>query len=260
MEQPELGKKILELRKANGLTQEELVARCNINVRTIQRIEAGEVTPRGHTIRSIFAALDIDIDQLRSKLSIQKVFKKASQWIIVAFVSGLIYLLLAFWEGFLDYQLTFSVDTEISPWQYLLVKLVIIFSYTCFMLGFYQVGRIWENNWIKPGALLATTGTVICIAGDLYLFYQDDTHAVAVLAGQAILFGSLYLVFGYGLVKYQKEFGKMALLAGIIAVLTGLAFLTVVFALVGLLLLVISEVLALVVLYRAYDKIRNHQL
>ena len=34
MQQPELGKKILELRKANGLTQEDLVARCNINVRT----------------------------------------------------------------------------------------------------------------------------------------------------------------------------------------------------------------------------------
>jgi len=58
MKQPDLGKKIAELRKAKSLTQEELVEKCNLNVRTLQRIEAGVVTPRSHTIRVIFACLD----------------------------------------------------------------------------------------------------------------------------------------------------------------------------------------------------------
>lgn len=61
MKQPELGKKIVELRKAKGLTQEELVEKCNINVRTLQRIETGEATPRSYTIKIIFAALDYNI-------------------------------------------------------------------------------------------------------------------------------------------------------------------------------------------------------
>lgn len=60
MKQPELGKKIADLRKSKGLTQEELVEKCNLNVRTLQRIEAGEATPRSYTIRIIFAALDYD--------------------------------------------------------------------------------------------------------------------------------------------------------------------------------------------------------
>jgi transcriptional regulator with XRE-family HTH domain len=58
MNQPELGKKIAELRKAKGLTQEELVEKCNLSVRTLQRIESGEVMPRSYTIKIIFAALD----------------------------------------------------------------------------------------------------------------------------------------------------------------------------------------------------------
>ena len=62
MKQPELGKKISELRKAKGLTQEELVEKCNISVRTIQRIETGDVTPRMYTIKTILAALDHDLD------------------------------------------------------------------------------------------------------------------------------------------------------------------------------------------------------
>jgi len=61
MKQPELGKKIAELRKAKGLTQEELVQKCNLSVRTLQRIESGEVTPRSYTIRIIFAALETNM-------------------------------------------------------------------------------------------------------------------------------------------------------------------------------------------------------
>jgi N-acetylmuramoyl-L-alanine amidase len=58
MKQPDLGKKISELRKSKSLTQEELVAKCNLNVRTLQRIESGVVMPRNYTVRVIFAALD----------------------------------------------------------------------------------------------------------------------------------------------------------------------------------------------------------
>jgi len=61
MNQPDLGKKIAELRKAKGLTQDELVEKCNISVRTLQRIEAGEVSPRSYTLKIIFAALDYNI-------------------------------------------------------------------------------------------------------------------------------------------------------------------------------------------------------
>jgi transcriptional regulator with XRE-family HTH domain len=60
MKQPELGRKIAELRKSKGLTQEELVERCNLSVRTLQRIENGEVIPRSHTLRVILAALEYE--------------------------------------------------------------------------------------------------------------------------------------------------------------------------------------------------------
>ncbi|HLO60511.1 MAG TPA: helix-turn-helix domain-containing protein [Bacteroidales bacterium] len=62
LQQPELGRKIADLRKAKGLTQEELVEKCNLSVRTLQRIESGEVTPRSYTIRLIFEALEMSYD------------------------------------------------------------------------------------------------------------------------------------------------------------------------------------------------------
>lgn len=64
MRQPELGNKIVELRKKKGLTQEELVEKCKLNVRTLQRIESGEVNPRSYTVKIIFEALDSDINTI----------------------------------------------------------------------------------------------------------------------------------------------------------------------------------------------------
>lgn len=62
IQQPELGKKIAGLRKSKGYTQEELVEKCNLSVRTLQRIEAGEVTPRTYTVKLIFEVLELDLD------------------------------------------------------------------------------------------------------------------------------------------------------------------------------------------------------
>lgn len=66
IQQPELGKKIAHYRKAKGLTQEELVEKCNVSVRTLQRIEAGEVTPRAYTVKLIFDALELDFDSTQN--------------------------------------------------------------------------------------------------------------------------------------------------------------------------------------------------
>lgn len=60
MNQPELGKKILELRLAKGLTQTELAEKSKVSLRTIQRIELAEVTPRSYSIKSIFLVLEFD--------------------------------------------------------------------------------------------------------------------------------------------------------------------------------------------------------
>ncbi|WP_299837899.1 N-acetylmuramoyl-L-alanine amidase [uncultured Tenacibaculum sp.] len=51
---------LIEVRKSKGLTQTEVADLCNISLRTIQRIEAGKVTPRAYTIKQIAEALDFD--------------------------------------------------------------------------------------------------------------------------------------------------------------------------------------------------------
>jgi transcriptional regulator with XRE-family HTH domain len=62
MKQPDLGRKVLELRLLKGLTQNELAEKCKVGLRTIQRIESAEVTPRSYTIKLIFSCLDYELN------------------------------------------------------------------------------------------------------------------------------------------------------------------------------------------------------
>ncbi len=65
MKQPELGRKILELRQARGLTQSELAETCNLSLRTVQRIESAETTPRNYTSRTILSRLGYEWTDLQ---------------------------------------------------------------------------------------------------------------------------------------------------------------------------------------------------
>lgn len=122
MKQPELGRRISDLRKAKGLTQEELVDKCNISVRTLQRIETGEVTPRSYTIKTILAALEYDLSTI--EVNDDTIIQSAVGWLKklflldidlttssdyfikqlnIAWVSGILYFLIEFFEGAAEY-------------------------------------------------------------------------------------------------------------------------------------------------------------
>jgi transcriptional regulator with XRE-family HTH domain len=58
------GKKICEVRKLKGLTQEKFAELANVNLRTIQRIESNSGEPHGNTLNSICDVLGIKIEDI----------------------------------------------------------------------------------------------------------------------------------------------------------------------------------------------------
>ncbi|WP_162427391.1 helix-turn-helix domain-containing protein [Pontibacter pudoricolor] len=60
-----IGQKISECRKAKGLTQEELAELSKVNLRTIQRIENNENTPRGSTLNMLCDVLQLETEELK---------------------------------------------------------------------------------------------------------------------------------------------------------------------------------------------------
>ena len=90
------GQLIKDLRLKKGITQEELADKTYISVRTIQRIENGDVIPRGFTLKTIAKALEVNFEELTN---CDKTVLAGAQlnnnniWLPILHLSGLFILL-----------------------------------------------------------------------------------------------------------------------------------------------------------------------
>jgi transcriptional regulator with XRE-family HTH domain len=276
MKQPDLGKKIAFLRKEKGLTQEELVERCCINVRTIQRIESGEVIPRPITLRLILEALDYDFEMLNAELKANDITTSffslnwlrsffllgfdpsknlisSAKILQYAWIAGLVAFLIGFPESGMEYaQYYHRFDSNLNL-IYVLVKIVSFIALVIMMRGFIIIGDFHHNYLMKISSYLIiihSLFTAIYYVASVYFPQLQSEHADG---GVAITYGAILLLFGISLQKIRPQFGKAAGIAGIIAVIASILFITLILWWVGLLLLIPIEILEIVILYKGYE-------
>ena len=99
----ELGKRILELRKKSGLSQEQLGEKVNVTRQTISNWELGATAPNPEQLKLLSKALNISIDELLdnglqnvvlSKIKITENQTKTIKRILKAILIGFITLLI----------------------------------------------------------------------------------------------------------------------------------------------------------------------
>lgn len=64
MDSPSIAKNVLYQRKLRGYTQEDLAQKTQVTVRTIQRIEKGDVNPHLQTVKLLAVALEVEVEDL----------------------------------------------------------------------------------------------------------------------------------------------------------------------------------------------------
>lgn len=236
MKQPQLGKKISELRRAKGLTQEELVEKCNLNVRTIQRIEAGEVTPRSYTVKALFEALEVewnDEKNEQTEIFKQDLPKSLIRIINISFVSGILYFLTSIVEFPID-MVMMGGSEEIDFVFYFPIKLTSLICYSVFMIALIKIAAYSKNlllqvaTWIM--IVVSFIGTFIQI---FFVFLSgipfDPILAVPFVAST----GVVYLIFGSSFLKFESPWKSIIGPLGVLGMVTGFLFITVFGAILG---------------------------
>lgn len=148
MTQPILGTRIAELRNQKGITQKELADACNIDIRTIQRIETGKVLPRMYTIRLLAAALGTDISYFNGENAlVEKV--ETTRLLKGAFIAGLVFSL--------NYILVVLNILTLAPDSIMKNIFTGIHIVSCifFFRGFYLLGKHNQNQPMTIAALLS---------------------------------------------------------------------------------------------------------
>lgn len=261
MKQPELGRKIAELRKLKGLTQEELVDLCNISVRTIQRIETGEVTPRSYTIKTILSALGNDLKDIQNADDTASAnLKKPLQ---IAWIFGVIYLLLGFLEGPMD-MVRISEDLsgvsgyslfpmeDYSQSFYLIIKILVLISFILFLRGFVTLAGQLANSLLKITSMLLIALMTFTIVHDITSLFWNPVEPLFVLTGISVAFGVLGIIFGISLIQLRKALGPICLIAGLLEIAAGLLFLFI--NPLGLPVQMLAGLLEAIVLYTAIPR------
>lgn len=270
--QPTLGELLVELRKKKGWTQEELVEACNVSVRTIQRIESGEVTPRTSTIKLLLEALDYDPDEWKefaereeSNSSPFKLFKnmlalnlpedQLKKSFHDAWIAGIIYLLFFILDTAMEFILLENrqfLDQAI----YLSIKVVTMGTLLLFMRGFISLATLLDNQLLKIASYLSLSISFLWYCSDIALmfFYPQSEEFEGVLGAGFIIFsGATAVFYGVGLRRLQDAVGKSAKYAGIVEIILGLCLMTIILSPVALVIVAPALILEIMILAKADD-------
>lgn len=270
MKQPALGQKLLELRQAKGLTQEELVAQCNISVRTIQRIEAGETTPRMYTVKTILSALDRDLDDLQVDSPLETKVKQAILAEIdpskdvsflftqlhIGWIAGILSMILFIFEMVDDIYYVAEGSYYFGKMYTIIVGILSILCFSLFMRSFVLIGNLFKNTFLKIIAIVFIVMYIPVAAYALidmdYNVMPEEAYGIMYL----VFWGMMSLFFGYGLFKLNG-LGQLPKVSGIIQMVLGGMMLTVLLAIVAGPASILAQGVNVAIILRVYETIKS---
>jgi transcriptional regulator with XRE-family HTH domain len=224
MKQPELGEKISIIRKEKGYTQSDLAEECNVDIRTIQRIETGEVTPRIFTLRIINEKLGTNFDiNGNSKNS---VVEGSTTIIRMGWIAGII--LYAFFPVLILEALSF-VNPEISlpnwPVSVLVtINILHIIVVFIFFRSVFFIGKYTKNTLIRIGAVLSVLVILVLNSFKIVGIASDTTFSayVHIILASFVGISNVVLGIGFVLTKFKKE---LSIATGAVLIFSGLLYL-----------------------------------
>ena len=262
MQQPELGRRLTALRKERNLTQEELVEKSHVSVRTIQRIESGDVLPRMSTVKILLEALGERYETFSKKppqvMETQKnnLPNANRNTVLVGAVAGAAYLASQIILGAMD----IAWLTSDHNWEFWInaiytgLTVVMVTSYTLFARGFIALSTVFENTLLK----VVTYMLVIATAGlgvlDITSLSVEDIESLLLpYTVAAVLFGALSIAFGISLIRLQDGMGELSRIAGLLEIVMGCILVTVVLFFIAYVIMIPAIVIEILVLYRGYE-------
>lgn len=258
MKQPELGQAIAHLRKKKKLTQEDLVALSNISIRTIQRIESGEVTPRYFTSKQLFDALEYndtlvvqhsDVEDNPNELSGKNCI---SQKLKQAQIAAIVYFLASLFQTAQDSNRISQDYLDLNVWIYSLTKILLLTSIIFYKRGFIILAELTNNYLLKISSLLVAI--IICSIAiyDILSLFYDANERKFVQLSFSFCIGFLLILNGLSIRILQHQIASIAKWAGVFMIASGILFCSIIFWHLGLIFLVPVGILEIIILNKYY--------
>jgi transcriptional regulator with XRE-family HTH domain len=260
MQQPELGKQLTALRKEKNLTQEELVEISHVSVRTIQRIEAGEVLPRMSTVKILLTALgesyETFLNPKADPMQTPSPSKFNTSILLLSVIAGAIYLTAEIILHAMD-TAWFTRKNDWAPltnFMYTSLTISMVVANVLFMRGFITLSSVFENVLLRVASYLMIAAVAALGILNISTLWSNNAESLLLMYMPAsIICGSLNLIFGISLIRLQDGMGELSRVAGVLEIITGISFISVVLFFIGYVIMVPAVIVEILVLYRGYE-------
>ena len=216
MKQLELGNKVNEIRNAKGFTQKELSDSCNVDIRTIQRIEAGEVIPRWSTIRIIAAALEIDEKVFDGNKS-GDMSPLTRQILYVAFMCGIIYFIKMIFHN----NIIPGVLASSNVGLLILISVIHLITGVMFYYGFYHVGKYKQNKILEIASIIIVVLIPLYVITDMIILSTAYSFTIHLKRLLVIQLGIAGIIFGIGLLNAKSKHLILYKFSGLLQIIIG---------------------------------------
>lgn len=211
MNQPELGRRISERRNQIGITQKELSESCNVDIRTVQRIESGEVVPRHSTLKLISHFLEYDFQQHTGTDDLQNNVSK--DFLLVSFIAGILNVIN--WLFFVS-----IIPVKVSGVDiHLFFAMIHLITTVFFYAGFFVLGRRYKNLVIQISSVVIAVIVSIMVFSDILAIATHFSFIVYVIKLLGVILGINGMVFGIGLIFVKNRFPVLYKMGGILQIL-----------------------------------------
>ena len=216
MNQPELGKLISEIRNQKGITQKQLSESCNIDIRTVQRIECGEVVPRHSTLKLIAEFLEYDFHQVDlqpvSQISVSK------DLILIAFIAGIVNIV-----NWLFHVAIIPLQIDGVNLQ-LITSMVHFITSVFFYIGFFILGRKYKSVLLQITSVAIIILVPIMTITDILGIYTNLDFMVYVMKLLGIIIGINGILLGVAMLLIQSKFSVLWKVGGIFQIIVNPLF------------------------------------
>ena len=141
----------------------------------------------------------------------------------------------------------------IALYYTLVIVEAIIYIY--FVWGFKIIGDKLKNKLLSISSTLIIASAILLHIS--VFFDQKFTPIVNAIIWGAILVitGALSIPFGIGLLRLKDKFGNLAKAVGILNIITGISFVTIILFFIGLLIYIPLGILEIILMFKAAEKL-----
>lgn len=162
--------------------------------------------------------------------------------------AGIVYLVSFLPELTIEIIHDYQGGTSFTSFILMITYIVSMVATIAFLYGFIIIGNKFNNNLLVVGAMIIILTSIFYY---IYSWYTLDMFEVEdkIFGGSVLLlYGFSGIIFGVGIYQLRLKLGGLASTAGILEIIIGLSFITIVLFLLGLVLsipAVIAEILLL---------------